>query len=474
MGSSIKVREPAVAGAFYPGIKSSLQRTVKQLLDEAKPAEIKGRLVGLISPHAGYMYSGGVAAYGYKLLEGRSYDVVVIVAPSHHTYFKGSSIYPQDGYGTPLGIVEIDTTITGALLKEDSIDFRPEAHLREHSLEVQLPFLQMTLKDLKIVPIVMGDQSLENCKRLAEAIVKVVKGRNVLLVASSDLSHFHTYEEAVRLDGVVLDDIEKFDPQSLASDLEARRCEACGGGPMITVMLAAHALGATKAKVLKYANSGDVTGDRSNVVGYVSAAIYVEEEVGVDLGLRQAEKEQLLRIARQSIEAKLEGKPIPQFEPVSDLLKKKMGAFVTLTKRGQLRGCIGYIRGVEPLYLTVSRMAIAAATEDIRFPPVRREELDEISIEISVLTPLKLIDDPSEIQVGRDGIYIEKGYNHGLLLPQVATEQGWNREEFLDHTCMKAGLPPGCWREGAKIYTFSAQIFNEEEVFSKESQGDKG
>jgi len=338
--------------------------------------------------------------------------------------------------------------------------------------------------DLRLVPIVMGDQSFETSKRLADAIATAAKGRNVLLVASTDLSHFHASDEADVLDQVVADRIAKYDPEGLARDLDLGRGEACGGGPVVTVMLAARQLGASKAIVLKHANSGDVTGDRSNVVGYLAAALIApagpaddpsptrEEDakgVGVDLGLRREEKVQLLNIARRSIEAAVLGKPMPVFEAASPLLNEKMGAFVTLTEGGELRGCIGHIVGTQALYKTVSQMAVAAATEDPRFEPLSPEELKRIAIEISVLTPLRRVSGADEIVVGRDGIYLEKGYNRGLLLPQVATEYGWDCYQFLDHTCLKAGLEPGSWREGANIQTFSAQVFNEEEVFGKAS-----
>ena len=467
MGSS-KVREPAVAGQFYPGSEKALRETVSSMLAKVEPIDLKGRVVGLISPHAGYVYSGQVAANAFRTVEGKQFDAVIVVAPSHHMYFDGSSIYREGPYRTPLGLIEIATDLADAIAGADaSVQFRPEAHAREHSLEVELPFLQVALPGFKIVPIVMGDQSLASSKRLAAAIVTATKARNVLLVASTDLSHFHDYDEAVRLDNIVIDDVKRYNPEELAKDLDTRRCEACGGGPVLTVMLAARDLGATRAVVLKYANSGDVTGDSSGVVGYMAAALVGETSVGVDLGLNQSEKAQLLKIARQSMEAAVSGKPLPEFKVTSAILKEKRGAFVTLTEDGQLRGCIGHIVGVEPLHKCVSSMAVAAATEDPRFSPVRPDELSRIAIEISALTPLRKITDPLEIQVGRDGIYIEKGYYHGLLLPQVATEYGWDRYEFLDNTCLKAGLPKGSWREGATIQIFSAQVFNEAGVLSK-------
>lgn len=233
---------------------------------------------------------------------------------------------------------------------------------------------------------------------------------------------------------------------------------------MITAMLAGKLKGADHTEILKYANSGDTSGDKSRVVGYLSAVVYDREDVGVNLGLDEQNKAELLRIARKSVEAAVRGEAVPEFKAGSAILAEKRGAFVTLNKEGKLRGCIGHIRGIEPLYITVSKMAVAAALEDPRFNAVKPGELERLEIEISVLTPFEKISDPSEIVVGTHGLYIEKGHYHGLLLPQVATDYGWDRYEFLDHTCQKAGLPPGSWKEGAAIYIFSAQIFSESEV----------
>ena len=468
MEASERVRQPAVAGAFYPGTAEELREVVTGLLDAAEPARLNGRLRALISPHAGYIYSGEVAAHAYKLVEGKKFDAVIVISPSHHVAFRGASIYDGTAYGTPLGLASINTDLAARLLNGyDFIMTYPAAHMREHALEVQIPFLQVAVPGLTIVPVVMGDQSLAACTRLAEAIAENVKDMNVLIVASSDLSHFHTYDEAVKLDNIIVERVRDYDPEGLAHDLSSGRCEACGGGPMITAMLAARLLGADSTEILKYANSGDTSGDKSRVVGYLSAAVYDREEVGVNLGLGHEEKVDLIRIARASMEAAVRGETVPEFKASTPLLGEKRGAFVTLTKEGQLRGCIGHIRGIEPLFSTVSKMAVAAALEDPRFNPVKPRELEHIEIEISVLTPFEKISDPSEVVVGTHGIYIEKGHNHGLLLPQVATDYKWDRYEFLDQTCRKAGLPAGAWREGATIYVFSAQIFNEGEVMGR-------
>jgi AmmeMemoRadiSam system protein B/AmmeMemoRadiSam system protein A len=467
-----EIREPAVAGTFYPERPDILSRDVKGYLDNAKKEKIEGEIIALVSPHAGYMYSGQVAAYAFKLVEGKTFDSVVVVAPSHRVLFKGASLYGRGGYRTPLGVVPIDVELSKRMMeRRKEIQFLPEAHAQEHSLEVQIPFLQVILKSFKLIPIVMEPYlNWETCQYLAQAIAETVRGENVLLIASSDLSHFHSYEKAVQLDKIVLNHIEHFDPAGLNRDLGSGRCEACGGGPIISIMLAAKALGANKGKAVKYLNSGDVTGDRGRVVGYGAGVFYKsalgtekmkeEKKVGVDLGLTDNEKKTLHHIAKTVIENKVKGKVVPEFKIDSPLLKENRGAFVTINKKGQLRGCIGYIEGHGPLHKTIEEMAEAAAFRDPRFPPVREKELPELEIEISVLTPLRRITDVNEIEVGKHGIYIKKGWFSGLLLPQVATEYGWDRQTFLEHTCQKAGLPSSAWRDkDTEIYIFSADIF---------------
>ena len=464
------IRNSVIAGSWYPGNPKKLTEDIKGYLGRVPKPEIKGTLIALIAPHAGYIYSGQVAAYAYKLLEGKMYDVVVIVAPSHRAYFKGASVYPHGGYRTPLGVVPIAEDLTDALMnKSPLISDVPQAHAQEHSLEIQLPFLQVVLKDFRLVPIVMGEQDSATCEELGKAIAEEIRGKEVLLIASTDLSHFHPYERAVELDQVVLKHVNDFDPEGLSKDLKKGKCEACGGGPTVAVMLASRMLGANRGEVLHYANSGDVMGDRSSVVGYMAAALYhtnnpergqKKGKVGVDLGLSEEEKRTLHEIARTVIWNKASGKKVPAFQIKSKWLKEPRGAFVSIHKGGALRGCIGNIRGIKPLYKSVETMAEAAALDDPRFPPVTEKELKDLDIEISVLTPFKQIDNINEIEVGKHGLFIEKGFFSGLLLPQVATEYGWDRETFLEQTCRKAGLPPHAWKEkDAKIYIFSADIF---------------
>ena len=466
-----EVRRPAVAGSFYPADPQTLSRQVKDFLSRAPREELAGEIVALVSPHAGYIYSGQVAAYGFKLVEGMKFDAVVVVAPSHRAFFQGASVYDRGGYETPLGILPVEKDLCRKFMEEsDLIRLTSQGHEREHSLEVQLPFLQETIGPFYLVPVVMGDQSFRTCEVVGQAMARAVKGKKVLLVASTDLSHFHPYEKAVSLDQLVLENLRSFDPQKLSQDLETGKGEACGGGPLIAVMVAARQLGANRARVLKYLNSGDVTGDRSGVVGYGSAVFYRElpapekemgrKKAGISLGLTEEEKKALRQIAQSTIERRLKREQAPRLDAPTETLKEKRGAFVSLHKQGQLRGCIGQIHPSQPLYQTVERMAAAAAFEDPRFSPLKLNELKDLDLEISVLTPLQRMKDLKEIEVGKHGLYIKKGFNAGLLLPQVATEYNWNPMTFLEETCRKAGLPRNAWKEkDAEVYLFSADIF---------------
>jgi len=472
-----QIRESVIAGSWYPGNASRLQQEVQDYLSQASVADFKGELIALISPHAGYRYSGQVAAYAYKILETHKFDTAVVIAPSHRAYFKGVSVYDQGGYRTPLGVVPLDKEFVAELKERESrISYVAEAHSQEHSLEIQLPFIQVVMPEGKLVPLVMGDQSFDTCQWLAQALAHCIRGKSVVVVASSDLSHFHPYNEAKRLDQVVVDRVNAFDPRGLSNDLAGGKCEACGGGPMVTAMLVARELGANKSRVLHYANSGDVTGDHSGVVGYMAAALWanpkkaggqkeVDQRLGVDLGLTSEEKAQLLQIARDVVEAHCRGGKSPRAEVASPTLNEPRGAFVTLHKDGKLRGCIGHIRAQKPLVETIVEMAEAAAFQDPRFPPVTSQELGQLEYEISVLTPLRRIKDVEEIQVGTHGIYMKRGGSSGLLLPQVATEWGWDRTTFLEHTCTKAGLPEDAWKDRkTEIYIFSADVFSPDDL----------
>ena len=269
------VRRPAVAGTWYPGERAALVAEVEGYLSDAASVEVPGRLVALISPHAGLRYSGPVAAHAYVRLRGRRDLTVVLVGPSHRVHFEGVSVYARGAFATPLGEIPIDEEVAAALLAADDVLLdEPSPHREEHSLEMQLPFLQHLVPGLRIVPLLMGSQARPEVEALAGALSLALAGKDVLLVASSDLSHYHPAAVANALDAKVVGDVSRFDPEGLMDRLEFQRGHACGGGPMVAVLRAARDRGATDATILRYADSGDAgEGDKSRVVGYLAAAL---------------------------------------------------------------------------------------------------------------------------------------------------------------------------------------------------------
>lgn len=476
---SDSIRRPAAAGTFYPNNSVELTRTIAGLFSDTRKLALPSRPLAVIAPHAGYPYSGKVAARAYKLLEGEEYDNVVVVSPSHTVFFRGSAIYDGAGYQTPLGVVEIDQPLSQKIaeLNPSSVYLSSMGHSTgdtrgEHALEVQLPFLQIVLGKFKLVAVVMGDQESDSVNALGEALGAALAGTNTLLVASTDLSHFHSEKEARKLDFEVQQAIEKFDPSTLLDTLSDGKGEACGGGPVAAVMLAAKRMGAKEVMSLDYATSGEVTGHFEDVVGYLSAAIVGGKDVKVKkaspvagklaakkkLALTSIAIEKLHEIAKAAVKAKLAGEDYEA--PSHPELTTTQGAFVTINKEGNLRGCIGQIRGRQPLYKTIAEMAQAAAFDDPRFPALTEDEFDELEFEISVLSPLTRVKDFSEIEVGKHGLLVKLDMHSGLLLPQVASEYGWSVREFLEQTCLKAGLPKESYKDKfAEVYVFEAQVF---------------
>jgi hypothetical protein len=456
----MKTREPAVAGQFYPADPRELKETVDSLLESVPDKNIRGKIYGIIVPHAGYEFSGKTAAFAYKQLKGRDYNTVIVIGPSHQLYFEGASVMPEGYFKTPLGLIEVDHIAASLLMhKSRLLQYAREADSVEHSVEVQVPFLQRVLKNFKLVPIIMGNQSIDNVRVLREGIGEIARERNVLIVASSDLYHGYDYGECINKVDSTTSLIQRYDTDSFYRKLTEERDIACGGGPILACLLAARDMGATKSSLLYKTNSGDVMGMRRGyVVGYSSFVISGENE---ESSLSGEEKERLIELARSSITQSAKGEPLRELHPVPPRLEEKRGCFVTIKKYGKLRGCIGYILSLKPLYQAVSELAVAAALSDPRFSPVKEEELSLISIEISVLSPLKKIENPKEIIVGKHGLYIVKGNYSGLLLPQVATEYNMDRITFLEHTSRKAGLEKDAWREGCEIYVFDAEVFGE-------------
>jgi AmmeMemoRadiSam system protein B/AmmeMemoRadiSam system protein A len=469
-------RPASVAGSFYPASPAQLKSMLHNLFNQVEKRTEAGRLIGLVSPHAGYIYSGHVAAHSYSLLQGKNIRRVVVISPSHVVSFAGASIYDGTAYTTPLGEVPVDKEFAEKLSqKSDLLKLSDSGHRvaamgrSEHALEVQLPFLQFVLSQFQLIPIVMGDQSYATCRALGEALAELIENEQTVIIASSDLSHFHTYNEAASLDHKLLSAVEEWDYYNICRNCNSRIWEACGAGPIVATMIAAEKLGANTARLLKYANSGDVAqGDKSQVVGYAAIAFTSEKKDkkhnSEDFSLNKDEQKHLLSIARNSVETAVKyGKVYECSAGKYTALARDRGAFVTLRKNGDLRGCIGFTAPIQPLCFSVRDAAISAALRDPRFEPVSENELSVISYEISVLSPLRRVLNYDDILIGKHGLLVKRGNTEGLLLPQVAVDYKWDVPTFLQHTCQKAGLPTNAWQnDQTDVFMFSAFVFSED------------
>jgi AmmeMemoRadiSam system protein B/AmmeMemoRadiSam system protein A len=454
------LRPAAFAGQFYPADPALLAAEIEGYLAAAAPAALPpGRILALIVPHAGYVYSGRTAAAAYALVRGRAIDTVVIIGPSHRVAFEGCSIWPAGGFETPLGVARVDASLAREIAKASGFRFRPEAFAEEHSVEVQVPFVQKALPGAAIVPIVMGRQTRPAIRTLAAALAKTCLAKNVLVVASTDLSHFLPKAAAQATDTATATLIRAVNTEVLIRKTEAGENIMCGGGPVAAVLLLAGKAGQPRVEILARTDSSGFGGP---VVGYLAAAVLSGPgpEEGED-SLTPEEKTELLRMARAAVIEFVERRAVIEDASGKAKFLEPRGVFVTLTKGGDLRGCIGFIEPVAPLGQAVIRAAVYAATEDPRFPPVRPAELKDLKVEISVLTPVREITDPRQVTVGRHGLIVARGGLKGVLLPQVPVENKWDRETFLEQASLKAGLPPDAWRQGAKLYVFEAIVFHE-------------
>ncbi len=493
---------PQVAGGFYSADADELRKGIEKMLGQAAGAEkkVSGDILGILAPHAGYPYSGPVAAHAFRAVQGRGFKRVVVLGPAHRRGYPVPALLDADAYQTPLGDIPIDRQGVRKLAESGAARVDRDKFLDEHALEVELPFLQVALGKFELVPVMISFPQPERMKKLAEKIRDAFPGPDTLVVASTDMSHDYPYDVAVAMDENALRYVVALDTEGLWKAYQAFHqagakikvdgqgkpqpdcAQFCGMGPVLTLMELAKLLGPAKATVLDRRNSGDIVGDRnSRIVGYSAVAFHLEQaRKGEEMKekkneahagstgdfLSPAEKKELLSIARGALEAYLKDRTKKDFSPASKKLKEPGAAFVTLKKHGELRGCIGHMEPTDPLWQMIRDRAIDAAVHDSRFPQVRAEELKDISIEISVLSPRVEAKDPlKDIVIGRDGVWLELGYRRGVFLPQVPVEQGWETvEEYLDHLCQKAGVyQAGCWKSPeARIMRFSALVFGEE------------
>ncbi len=492
MNTTMKIRRSVIAGSWYPGTKAALTREIQGYLAGVDLVLTGKTITALVVPHAGYAYSGRCAAYSYKQLEGRKIERVFLLGPSHHLAFKGASIPDVDAYETPLGLVRLDRDVIAKMRGNPLVANVPQAHSREHSLEIQLPFLQIVLGDFKLIPMVIGDVTCSDAESLGKLVASHLGPRDII-VASGDFTHYGAAFAYAPFRKDVPENITKLDMGLVDLILDknvpgifkyvARTGITCCGRWAFAIMVAALPANA-KGEKLCYYKSGDMEHDYRHSVSYVSLAFYetggeaqsirktesepkketaVKKEAdNAEVVLADNEKKTLLKLARDTLTMHVNGKGKPDLDEyeLTPRLREKAGAFVTLHKQGQLRGCIGYIQGIAPLAETVRENACNAATEDPRFPRVQPEELNDIDIEISVMSPLRKIDSPDEVVAGKHGVVLKSGWNQGVFLPQVATEQGWDRKTFLSHLGLKARLDTDAYKT-AELRVFTAEVFGE-------------
>jgi hypothetical protein len=468
-------RRPAVAGQFYPDKPDELRQMLTSLITQGKAPMGLKNIAAIIVPHAGFVYSGSVAASGYNQLDRtRQYENIFVIGPSHHADFEGAAVYTAGNFLTPLGTVGVNRELGEQLIAKSGLfSNRRDAHELEHSVEVQLPFLQqMMKKPFRIVPIVVGAHTQAACRTLGEMLRPFFNDRN-LFVISTDFSHYPAYDDAARIDHMTASAIMSNSPDSLLHTMEraARQgtpnlaTSLCGWGGVLTFLSMTAPLKDVRFTPVEYKNSGDSpAGDRDRVVGYWAIAVtrQAPPEAG-SFGLNEKERKALLSLARRTIQQYLRTGHMPETAPsaLPAALTTPCGAFVTLYKHSSLRGCIGRFEMTAPLYTVVQEMAVASATQDSRFTPVDSSELGDLRIEISVLTPMRRITSINELEPGKHGIYIKKGNRSGTFLPQVAKETGWTKEEFLGHCARdKAGIGWDGWKE-AELYVYEALVFGE-------------
>jgi AmmeMemoRadiSam system protein B/AmmeMemoRadiSam system protein A len=463
------VRKSALAGSWYPADAAELQKQIDDLLAKANAPQLSGGLRALIVPHAAYQYAGAAAAVGYKCIDGQKFSRVVILGPNHRVPLRGCSVPTYTHFETPLGLVPLDTEACTALRKNSLIGDAREPHKDEHSIEIQLPFLQRTIGQFKLVPVLVGELDARGVKSVAASILPLLDDET-LLVVSSDFTHFGPRFGYQPFSTDIQNNLRNLDHRAFSAILDGDSAgllryrdetgsTICG---ILPIAILLDLLGSnTQPMLLVYYTSGDLTNDWTNTVSYAAFCFTDRRDQ-----LNESEQATLLKLSRNTLEMFVREGKVPtlslQEYNITPAMMRNAGVFVTLRKHGELRGCIGTLTGVSPIVSAVIDNTIKSAASDPRFTAVKPDELKDIDIEISVLTEPQPMNDYRTIRLGVDGVILQKGNRSGVFLPQVATETGWGLDEFMDNLCLKAGLPKGSHlAPGAKIYNFQVQVFAE-------------
>ena len=472
------IREPAVAGRFYPENESELNAKLEAFFTEIESENLptiqdQNNITAIIVPHAGYVFSGKVAASAYSYLKAlKNIKNIILIGTSHYALIGGASVFNGEAYQTPLGNIRIDNDIAEALLKNPLFKFDTNAHENEHSLEVQLPFLKYILDyDFTIVPVLIGTENSEKLTGIAHELKKHITA-DTLIVVSTDLSHYPDYDNANYIDKKTIEKVSTGRKEDLINHLHKIQAKnitnlatcMCGWSSVYVIMAMLENEPGIKYHPVMYANSGDIDpyGDKDRVVGYQSVVIEIDKELKA-FSLNEEEKKNLLDLCHHSIEYYFttNHKDIITPKGVSKSLQAHCGAFVSVYINNELRGCIGNMISKKPLYQLVQELAISSAFNDSRFEPVQKEEMEKIKYEISVLTPLMKINQIDEFIPGKHGIFIKKGFQSGTYLPQVADKTGWNRLEMIENCSRdKAGLGKHGWKD-AELFIYEAIIIKQ-------------
>jgi len=462
------VRKAVLAGSWYPEDATELRNTIEQLMDNAHTDSLNEEIIGIISPHDSYSNSFETAAYSYAMVREQKYDVVVLIGPSHSPRFEGASVCTSGIWESPIGNLKVESAIARHIVGFDrKIRDSEKSYLEEQSLELQIPFIAACFGEIPIVPIAVGEQSVNNARRVADAIIAATEGKRVLLIASSNLSTHNILEEVISSDDNLIERIENINPEGLLYDIAGEKSEACGAGAISVMLMAARDRGANEVRILNHFISRSNSFESSDMAGYLAAAIYRDRtktaitfEDSEIPSLNRQDQDYLCKLARENILAALESRESTMEESDSQALHAKWGVYITLRIGGRIRGCMGQMDPGKNLMDTVGEVAAAAAFGDPEYKPLTKRELRYTDIEIAIVSPLKRVDKLGLIKVGGNGIYLKKGARSGLVLSQTAITEGWTRDQFLEAACSDAGFGGGCWVDrDVEVFVFRSLVF---------------